>query len=159
MVKLDEQAGYRTEVKQAGGGGTDTFLPQGKYGRGTLEGDDARLSSTDSEVASLQDAWDWITEGPIGQEYTPTSVTIVLVSNIGPCDPCKERISTFRAMLVQHFAELQLPVNVVVEVVYAQSGGSAHNTTRGTVATTYGYANLPASNLPDGSAVWRMTVP
>jgi hypothetical protein len=152
VVNFNEQDGYCTPITGAGSGGSTTFLDPNRYGRGTPEYNEAMLSQRDSEVACLQEAWDWLTGGP---QQTPQSVTVVLVGNIGPCIPCQLRIKTFRDMLVSHFGA---HVPVEVEVIYDQDDASAKETQRSGIPTTYGYPGLPDSRLADRTLVWRYTV-
>jgi hypothetical protein len=147
VVNLDETNGYCTPIKAAGSGGQNTFLVPNT--------DDARLSQTDSEVASLQDAWDWIIHELPNHHPQPRGIWVVLVGNIGPCDSCKIRIANFRTMLKQRYPA---PCVVAVEVVYDQANGSANPATRGNgIATTYGYNNLTPRQLP-GPSVWRTVI-
>ncbi|HMH91127.1 MAG TPA: hypothetical protein VK586_08590 [Streptosporangiaceae bacterium] len=150
VINFDNQAGYQTAVKLAGSGGSDNWLPLDKHEPGYKE---ALVSHRDSEVASLDDAWDWLTGG--GPQHPPQSISVVLVSNIGPCDGCKQRIINFRNYVTQHFPG----VSVQVESVYAQAGASSKPGTRGDekIATTYGYPNIAASQL-DGRQVWRHVI-
>lgn len=149
IINFDVQAGYQTAVKVAGSGGSDTLLPLGQRDAGYKE---AQISRRDSEVASLDDAWDWLNLGP---QHAPQVITVVVVSNIGPCDGCKQRIVNFRNNVVQRFPA----ANVQVESVYAQDGASGKRGTRGheNIPTTYGYPNIVASQL-DGRQVWRRVI-
>jgi hypothetical protein len=151
VINFDEEAGYQTAVKVAGSGGSDNWLPLDGHDPGYKE---ALVSRRDSEVASLDDAWGWLTSG--GLQHVPQSISVVLVSNIGPCDGCKRRIINFRDWVTQHFSPYSPGLNVQVESVYAQAGASGKPGERGDerIATTYGYPNIAASQL-DGRAVWR----
>ena len=137
----DDSTSYLSPVYPASGGGTDTFLKAGTY----HDKDEASLSGKDSEVAALQDAWDWLVF------HQPQTVLVVLVSNIGPCNACKVRLANFRAACAQRFG-----TSLTVQVMYGQSGGAANDTTRGikNIKTTYGYPDAYAYQLGDGTDVW-----
>jgi hypothetical protein len=152
VVNFDEVAGYCTQVVGAGSGGSDTFLNLAQYQKDSIGYNEARLSGRDSEVACLQDAWDWLTMGLTG---TPQSVAVVVVGNIGPCIPCQRRIKAFRDAIVHRFGAA---VQVEVEVIYDQDDASAWDTERSNIPTTYGYRDLPDSSLSDGTLVWRYQV-
>jgi hypothetical protein len=153
LVIVNGQIAYTTRVTGSGSGGTDTFLQLSQYTKGTDEYNEAKLSQTDSEVATLQDVWDMLSEG--GVQGLPESVTIVLVCNIGPCNPCKKRLAAFRDKVVQLFPQAA----VSVEVIYDQEGRSEFNTQRRGLPTTYGYPDLPGDDqLSDGTLVWRRKV-
>lgn len=150
---VEEGAGFCTRIMASGSGGTSTFLDPSQYRKDTAEFNEAVLSQADSEVACLQEAWDWLTLG--GLQGTPRSVEVVLVGNIGPCVPCQKRIKAFRDMVVRHFGG---NVRVEVEVVYDQDDASARDTERHGIPTTYGYRDLPDSQLADGTPVWSYKV-
>lgn len=141
----DEATSYVSPVFGAGGGGTDTFLKADEY----RNQDEARLSGRDSEVAALQEAWDWLSG------HNASSVLVVLVCNIGPCNACKQRLATFRAGCVPYYG-----TSLTVQVIYDQSGGPAKDTTRGEkkIKTTYGYQDAFTHTLGDGTKVWVRTV-
>jgi hypothetical protein len=150
VVNFDGQAGYRTPITKSGSGGTSTFLDPHQYDKDSVEYNETVLSQTDSEVACLQEAWDWLT---LGLQGTPQSVAVVLVGNIGPCIPCQKRIKAFRDMVVSRFG-----ARAAVEVIYDQDDASATDTVRHGIPTTYGYRDLPDSELTDGTLVWSYTV-
>jgi hypothetical protein len=152
VVNFDGEAGYRTPIMRAGSGGTSTFLDPHQYGQDTVEHNEAVLSQTDSEVACLQEAWDWLL---LGLQRTPQSVDVVLIGNIGPCVPCQQRIKAFRDMVVSRFDG---HARAAVEVVYDQDGASATDTMRYDIPTTYGYPGLPDSALTDGTLIWSYKV-
>jgi hypothetical protein len=141
----DDSTSYLSPVYPASGGGTDTFLRAGTY----HDKDEASLSGKDSEVAALQDAWDWLSE------HNAQSVLVVLVSNIGPCNACKQRLANFRAACAEYYG-----ANLTVQVIYGQSGGAAKDMVRGEkkIKTAYGYQDAGAHTLSDETKVWVRTV-
>lgn len=140
----DDEKTFISSLFSASGGDVDTFLD----GYGYPNKDEEKLSRRDSEVASLQEAWSWLDEHP------SASVTVILLSNIGPCNGCKQRLANFRAQLVQYYT-----TPPVVRVYYSQSGGSANEAVRGNaIKTVYGYAGAVAETLTDGTKVWRHDV-
>jgi hypothetical protein len=142
----NDETSYRSPIFDASSGGSDSFLKATDY----HNPDEAKLSGKDSEVAALQDAWDWLDGHP--QAYSPL---IVLVCNIGPCDACKQRLTNFRAKCDPYYAG-----NLTVQVVYGQSGSPAKETTRGPkeIKTTYGYQGAGTYTLGNGTTVWLHTV-
>src|ERR1051326_373251 len=113
----DTERSYISSLFGASGGDVDTFLE----GQGYPDKDEEKLSRRDSEVAALQDAWDWLTAHDQVQ-----SVLVVLLCNIGPCNACKQRLANFRAECVPYYG-----TNLTVQAIYGQSGGPANETTRG----------------------------
>jgi hypothetical protein len=141
----DGDTSYLSPVFAAGGGGSDTFLKASEY----HNQDEAKLSGRDSEVAALQEAWDWLSE------HDAQSVLVVLVCNIGPCNACRQRLANFRAQCVPYYG-----AQLTVRVIYDQSGGAAKDTFRGEkkIKTTYGYGEALTQTLGDGTKVWVHTV-
>ena len=141
----DGETSYRSPIFAASSGGTDSFLKASDY----HNPDEAKLSGKDSEVAALQEAWDWLSGHE--QAYSPL---IVLVCNIGPCDACKQRLANFRAACAQYYG-----ANMTVQVIYGQSGSPAKGTTRGNnIKTTYGYHDAGSHTLSNKQQVWVCTV-
>jgi hypothetical protein len=141
----NDETSYRSPVYEASSGGSDTFLKASEY----PNKDEAKLSGRDSEVAALQEAWDWLSA------HNAQSVLVVLVCNIGPCNACKQRLTNFRAECARYYG-----ANLTVQVIYGQSGASAMDTTRGDkkIKTTYGYQNAGAHTLSNQQQVWVHTV-
>jgi hypothetical protein len=141
----DPDRSYLSPAFESGGGGTDSFLKASEYSNP----DEAKLSGRDSEVAALQEAWDWLSG------HQAQSVLVVLVCNIGPCDACKQRLTNFRAACVPFYGP-----NLTVQAIYGQSGGSAKPVERGPkkIKTTYGYPAAGQHELSDGTKVWVHTV-
>ncbi|HEX4817875.1 MAG TPA: hypothetical protein VFV66_34465 [Nonomuraea sp.] len=149
-LSFDEAHSYRTPVAGARSGGTtryslaETDDPSRSY-QGRVDKAQARMSKQDSEVAVLQDAWDWIdalrSSFPHGAH-----IRVVVVGNIGPCTGCKARLKLFWQDLIGVFG----PGRVIVESVYDTSQMCVTKTyeekyddyetgTTSTVSTTYGY--------------------
>jgi hypothetical protein len=140
----NDEMSFNSSLFSASGGDVDLFLANYGY----ANQDEEKLSRRDSEVASLQEASSWL------EAHSSASVTVILLSNIGPCDGCKQRLANFRGQLVQYY---QTPP--VVRVYYSQSGGSANKAVRGNaIKTVYGYAGAGAETLSDGTRVWRYDV-
>jgi hypothetical protein len=145
-VSFDQVNGYRTNVMEAGSGGGKryslTSKDMGDHPRPAhMTQDEARLSQKDSEVASLQDAYDWTVDlaeraqtGTIGV----WGVHVLVVGNIGPCDGCKARLLCFFKDIVELFDSY--PVSVIVDSIYRTTESSRVEERRG-VATRYGYAD------------------
>src|SRR5438034_7761010 len=70
----DEDTSYRSAIFAASSGGSDSFLKASDY----YNPDEAKLSGRDSEVAALQEAWDWL----VGHSQVHSPL-VVLVCNIG----------------------------------------------------------------------------
>lgn len=140
----NDETSYISPVFSASSGGTDTFLKVSAY----PNQDDARLSGRDSEVAALQEAADWL-EG----HRSAWAAHVILVANIGPCDPCKQRLRNFRAKLAERFGQ-----QLTVQVIYDQSDASATRTRGANIPSVYGYPNAGQTPLSNQHQVWIYTV-
>ncbi|GAA3107237.1 hypothetical protein [Streptosporangium carneum] len=137
-VTFDDVNGYRTAVNSAGSGGEAYYSLTAREGHGHprpdhVSEDEARLSQRDSEVATLQDAYDWL-DGQ-GVTLNVSGVRVVLVGNIGPCDGCKARLNYFLGDVVELFGS---KVPVVVDSVYDTSQAHRQLPRQG-ITTVYGY--------------------
>ncbi|MFG1943990.1 hypothetical protein [Nonomuraea sp. NPDC048826] len=154
-VTFNQENSYQTAVKTASSGGEAlyslTSKSQDAHPRPhDISEDEARLSSHDSEVAALQDAYDWIT----GQAITLKEVHkvhVLVVGNIGPCDACKKRLELFFNDIVQTF---EGKVTVIVDSVY-DTPESNKQAKRHNVASVYGYAKATGHTTSAGKQYWR----
>ncbi|MFI6709024.1 hypothetical protein ACIBF7_21485 [Nonomuraea sp. NPDC050478] len=155
-VSFDDANSYRTAVKAAGSGGEEryslTSASKGAHPRPSgISADEARLSSRDSEVAALQDAYDWI-EGQGTQLQNVRTIHVLVVSNIGPCDACKKRLEYFCDDVVRLFDK---HVEVMVDSVYdTAAAGTTMN--RSGFDSTYGYSGATACTTASGKKFWRL---
>ncbi|MER5421338.1 hypothetical protein [Streptosporangium roseum] len=160
-LSFDEAHSYKTPVAGARSGGTTRYSltetkDAGRSYQGRVDKAQARMSKQDSEVAVLQEAWDWI-EALHSSFPHGTHIRVVVVGNIGPCTGCKARLKLFRQDLIGVFG----PGRVIVESVYDTSQmfitkdyeekyEDYETETTSTVSTTYGYegATVEAHKLP-----------
>ncbi|MEU8198328.1 hypothetical protein AB0C10_31565 [Microbispora amethystogenes] len=99
--------------------------------------DEAKLSQQDSEVTTLLDAYEWITEQ--GLNVATQSIQVILISNIGPCTGCKARVQIFRGDLLAAAQQAGSTVPITVESVYDTPEASRDRTRGNKIPTTYGY--------------------
>ena len=160
-LSFNETHSYKTPIAGAGSGGTMRYsLTDNKDAsrgyQGRVDRGQARMSKQDSEVAVLQEAWDWIEALQSSFPYG-AHIRVVLVGNIGPCTGCKARLKLFRQDLISVFG----PGRVIVESVYdtsemfdtkdyAKMYEDYETKSTSTVSTTYGYesATVEAYQLP-----------
>ncbi|MFI6604821.1 hypothetical protein ACIBHX_52115 [Nonomuraea sp. NPDC050536] len=149
-LSFDEAHSYKTPIAGARSGGTTRYsLAETKDAsrsyQGRVDKAQARMSKQDSEVAVLQEAWDWIEALHSSFPYG-AHIRVVVVGNIGPCTGCKARLKLFRQDLIGVFG----PGRVIVESVYDTSQmfitkdyeekyEDYETGTTSTVSTTYGY--------------------
>ncbi|WP_049566889.1 hypothetical protein [Nonomuraea sp. SBT364] len=162
-LSFDEAHSYRTPVAGARSGGTTRYSmtdadDAGRGYEGRVDRAQARMSKQDSEVAVLQEAWDWI-EALHASFPHGAGIRVVLIGNIGPCTGCKARLELFRQDLISVFG----PGQVIVESVYdtsemfitknySQKYEDYETGTTNTVSTTYGYEGATVEAvLPPGA--------
>ncbi|WP_204288034.1 hypothetical protein [Microbispora amethystogenes] len=99
--------------------------------------DEAKLSQQDSEVTTLLDAYEWITDQGLG--VAAQSIQVILISNIGPCTGCKARLQIFHSDLLAAAQQAGSKVPITVESVYDTPEASRDRTRGNKIPTTYGY--------------------
>ncbi|TDD06269.1 hypothetical protein E1292_15340 [Nonomuraea deserti] len=122
--------------------------------------DEARLSQQDSEVATLLEAYDWISDQ--GLSVATESIQVILISNIGPCTGCKARLQIFYADLVAKASEIGKKVSITVASVYNTAEASRDRTRGDKIGTTYGYPDAvktPYSFSGQQGAYWLFRLP
>lgn len=163
-LSFDEARSYRTPVAGAGAGGTPRYSlteteDPGRGYQGRVEKAQARMSKQDSEVAVLQEAWDWI-EGLASSFPQNARIRVVVVGNIGPCTGCKARLKLFRDDLIGLFGPGRVTVESVYDTSqmfiakdYEQKYEDYETGTTSTVSTTYGYEGATVEScLPPDAA-------
>ncbi|WP_214413955.1 hypothetical protein [Sphaerisporangium fuscum] len=163
-LSFDETHSYKTPIAGARSGGTTRYSltetkDAGRGFQGRVDKAQARMSKQDSEVAVLQEAWDWI-EG-LHSSFPPGShIRVVVVGNIGPCTGCKARLELFRQDLIDAFGSGRVIVESVYDTSqmfitknYEEKYEDYETGTTSTVSTTYGYegATLEAYRPPGAS--------
>lgn len=149
-LSFDQAHSYRTPIAGARSGGTTRYsLADAKDGsrsyQGRVDKAQARMSKQDSEVAVLQEAWDWI-EALHSSFPHGSRIRVVVVGNIGPCTGCKARLKLFRQDLIGVFGAGRVIVESVYDTsemfitkAYADKYEDFETGTTSTVTTTYGY--------------------
>ncbi|WP_327045590.1 hypothetical protein OG320_28495 [Microbispora sp. NBC_01189] len=99
--------------------------------------DEAKLSQQDSEVTTLLEAYEWITDQ--GFNVAAKSVQVILISNIGPCTGCKARVQIFHSDLLAAAQQAGSKVPITAESVYDTPEASRDRTRGNHIPTTYGY--------------------
>ncbi|WP_157247032.1 hypothetical protein [Nonomuraea typhae] len=158
----DSASCYLTPVKapRSGEGYYTLTANNGAVRPAEISVDEAKLSQQDSEVATLLDAYDWITEQ--GLKVATQSLQVILISNIGPCTGCKARLQIFYSDLLSAAAEARSTVAITVESIYNTPEASRDSTRGNAIPTTYGYpsaARTPYNISGNQGAYWLHTLP
>ncbi|MEV0391443.1 hypothetical protein [Nonomuraea sp. NPDC050643] len=122
--------------------------------------DEAKLSQQDSEVATLLEAYEWITERGLAKDTK--SIQVILISNIGPCTGCKARLKIFYGDLLTAADEKGVKVTITVESVYDTPEASRDRTRGNKIPTTYGYPDAvktPYAISDQQGAYWLYRLP
>ncbi|MFC6581819.1 hypothetical protein [Planomonospora parontospora] len=122
--------------------------------------DEAKLSQSDSEVAVLLEAYEWITDQ--GLQVATESIEVILISNIGPCTGCKARLQIFYGDLLAAAGEVGSKVLITVESIYNTPEASRNRTRGNQIPTTYGYPDsvaTPYTVLGQQGTYWRYQLP
>ncbi|WP_405085055.1 hypothetical protein [Microbispora sp. NBC_01389] len=122
--------------------------------------DEAKLSQQDSEVTTLLEAYEWITDQ--GFNVAAESIQVILISNIGPCTGCKARVQIFHGDLLSAAQQAGSKVPITVESVYDTPEASRDRTRGNQIPTTYGYPDAvrtPYNVSGQQGAYWVYRLP
>ncbi|SDM81010.1 hypothetical protein [Nonomuraea jiangxiensis] len=173
-LSFDEEHSYRTPIAGARSGGTTRYSlaeskDDGRGYQGRVDKAQARMSKQDSEVAVLQETWDWI-EALHSSFPDGAHIRVVVVGNIGPCTGCKARLELFRQDLIGLFGAGRVIVESVYDTKqmfmtknYEEKYEDYETGTTSTVSTTYGYEfatveTYQPPNAPQSVSYWLYQV-
>jgi hypothetical protein len=137
----DHESCYLTPVAapRSGQGYYTLTMTDGAVRPTEISLDEAKLSQQDSEVATLLEAYEWITGQ--GLNVATESIQVILISNIGPCTGCKARLQIFDGDLLVAAEQAGSKVLITIESVYNTPEASRDRTRGNQIPTTYGYPN------------------